>query len=64
MRGRRAKVQARTVLAIIRESDLPDYDDDPGSATIDGGKDDIDPVTGVQIIKTGVEEHEEKVSVT
>ena len=62
MRGRRAKVNAKTILTIVRESDLPDYEDDSATAALDSAKDDVDPITGVQKIKTGVEEQEEKVS--
>ncbi|KAL9092714.1 MAG: hypothetical protein Q9159_000612 [Coniocarpon cinnabarinum] len=61
VRGRRAKVAPKTVLTIIRESELSQYDDhNDNAAAIDAAKDDVDPNTGVQKIKTGVEEHEEK----
>lgn len=58
VRARRTKVVPKTNLTIIREADLPEYDTD--SAALDAAKDDLDPNSGVQKIKTGVEEHEEK----
>ena len=59
VRVRTKKINPKTNLTILRESDLPDFDED--NAAIEAADRGIDANTGLPKLESGVESKEEKV---
>ena len=59
VRVRTKKINPKTNLAILRESDIPDFDGD--NAALEAADKGIDANTGLPKVESGVESKEEKV---